>query len=401
MLIELNDHSPTVTTVQSKSHKSPTCSTNRLYFILNNEPKALNSAYDNCPLPDTYIIPIDDSHNSYHKESLTMAFTRNRSVQTDYLDHEKLFAHKQYQTSSTVKRSSLKTTTSAPRPSRVRRIFLQETFLSLKYIFQIPTLKTRSPITNIQQHSPIVSAGSQKAVSSSITIDKSCRPHLVSSKLAESCRTVSNAKTHLRWKPLIVNKSNTSIAKTGTNNRKAARSNDVQQSAFISDLDGLTFKQQNQKIPKLSAQAPIILPSSIDHSISHALFSKDTVKRVRPVRSDELKLFSCHFTPEISTSTKTKILLQTEGELPPNLAKSSLIPINDDDSTNKESPEKNIDNSESFTNISAAVRNFSEDSLNEHNHIHKLPKQRKFYFRLYRFYYDKLSSNVRIHIYLL
>ncbi|CAF4685357.1 unnamed protein product, partial [Rotaria magnacalcarata] len=48
-------------------------------------------------------------------------------------------------------------------------------------------------------------------------------------------------------------------------------------------------------------KSTILFPTPIVNNIRRSLFSTDSVKVVRPVRSQELKLFSCHLTPDIST----------------------------------------------------------------------------------------------------
>ena len=73
------------------------------------------------------------------------------------------------------------------------------------------------------------------------------------------------------------------------------------------------------------------------------------MKHIRPVRSRELKLFSCHLTPEVS------------------------VPKNESSSTLTPSPYHSIHDHQE--NISGVLRDFSEDSLNEHHHIQNLLQQ--------------------------
>lgn len=77
------------------------------------------------------------------------------------------------------------------------------------------------------------------------------------------------------------------------------------------------------------------------------------MKIVRPVRSQELKLFSCHLTPE-------KIV-------PKNESLSTLTPSSYDSIDDNQLIQSKIP-----SNIN---RDFSEDSLNEHYHIQKLLQQ--------------------------
>ena len=123
-----------------------------------------------------------------------------------------------------------------------------------------------------------------------------------------------------------------------------------QQSARVTDLDAVLAEQEKQKT--------IINPSTF---IQHSLFSKDTVKLVRPVRSEELKLFSCHLTPEIS--------------LPTNESLSTLTPSSSNSIKDNQIIEKRTDNLNSPSNISDVTRDFSVDSLNEHHHIQRLLQQ--------------------------
>ncbi|CAF4218539.1 unnamed protein product, partial [Rotaria sordida] len=71
----LNNTSSTLTTIKSKSNKSSTSSTNKLYFVLNNEKTSVKSIQNNCHSSKINIIPIDDSH---HKQQLS---TLNKNQQ--------------------------------------------------------------------------------------------------------------------------------------------------------------------------------------------------------------------------------------------------------------------------------------------------------------------------------
>lgn len=113
-----------------------------------------------------------------------------------------------------------------------------------------------------------------------------------------------------------------------------------QQPTRVTDLDAVQAKQEI----KLSNKPTIISPPSL---IQRSLFSKDSVKVIRPVRSQELKIFSSHLTPEISLPTNESTLTLTP----------SLDSINDNLLI---APENNSAN---------VTRDFSEDSLNERHHI--------------------------------
>jgi hypothetical protein len=135
----------------------------------------------------------------------------------------------------------------------------------------------------------------------------------------------------------VTNKPNISSTKTtAINNMKTRIPIVTQQSTHVTDLDKVMAEQQT----KLPDKGTII---------SSSLFSKDSIKIIRPVRSQELKIFSCHLIPEI--------IIQTNESL------STLTP----------SSFESIKNNSS--NISGIIRDFSEDSLNEHYHIKKLLKQ--------------------------
>jgi len=130
-------------------------------------------------------------------------------------------------------------------------------------------------------------------------------------------------------------------------------------------------EQQKQNASKVSDKPKIIPPSPLVNNIQRSLFSKDSVKLVRPVRSQELKLFSCHLPPQTLTSLPDEISFQTNESLS-TLTPPSLESITD----NKPTDNKN-DDSNSPSNLTSITRDFSEDSLNEHHHIQKLLQQSK------------------------
>ncbi|CAF4125029.1 unnamed protein product [Rotaria sp. Silwood2] len=345
---ELNNHSSTLATVNSKSDKSSTSSTNKLYFILNNEKAPVKSTQNNHHPSSVNIVPIDDSHHKQQSSTLTKTLNKNRSNQqqtnTTYSNHER---------SST--QTSYHTTTSISKPSR------------------IPTTKTRPSTTNNRQRPHVPTFTNQKTASPSQITHKSSCPPITSTKPVESLPSVRITPTHPQSRSTIINKPNIIITKpsTTTNNNKTHTSSAVRQPAHVTNLDTLIAGEQNKK---QSVKPTIISPSRIINNVQHSLFSKDTVKRIRPVRSHELKLFSCHLTPDISPD---EILSQTNESLS-TLTPCSLESITDNKSTDNQLHKTNNNDSKPSSNISTDMRDFSEDSLNEHDYIQRLLKQSKF-----------------------
>ncbi|CAF1284805.1 unnamed protein product [Rotaria sordida] len=306
----LNNTSSKLTTIKSKSNKSSTSSTNKLYFVLNNEKTSVKSIQNNCHSSKINIIPIDDSH---HKQQLSTLNKNQQQTKTTYSNHEK----------SSIQTSN-RTTTSISKPSRVR------------------TKKK----TNNRQRPPIPSITNQK------TIHKSSRPPFTSTKPTESFPSVRITSTRPQSGSII-----TKI--TTTNNNKPPTSSVVRQPAHVL----IAEQQNNNTLPPPT----IVLPSSsIINNGQHVLFSKDTVKRIRPVRSHELKLFSNHLTPEILSQTNESLSTLTP---------SSLESIINNKSIDNQLQKTNNNNTNLSSNISSDMRDFSEDSLNEHEHIQRLLKQ--------------------------
>jgi hypothetical protein len=148
--------------------------------------------------------------------------------------------------------------------------------------------------------------------------------------------------------------------------------------ARVSDLDALMAEKQvhiNKIPPTIELKSTIISPSPMANNIRRSLFSTDSVKVVRPVRSQELKIFSSHLTSETS-----------KPPVPPRIMNetfSILIPTSSEQKTdNNKSPDNYITekNDDSYSNTSAVLRELSEDSLNslnEHYHIRQLLKSSK------------------------
>jgi hypothetical protein len=154
-------------------------------------------------------------------------------------------------------------------------------------------------------------------------------------KSSEPIRSIGATTTH---QP-ITNKPRISPTK---NTNKTRIPIVTKQSTRVPDLDVLMAESDKPKI---------ISPSSL---IKPSLFSKDSFQIVRPVRSQELKLFSCHLIPEKSYQTNESLSTLTP---------SSYESINDNQLIEKQT-----------SNILDVIRDFSEDSLNEHYHIKKLLK---------------------------
>ncbi|CAM4802983.1 unnamed protein product [Rotaria magnacalcarata] len=343
---ELNPNSSTLATTKSKSNKSSVGSTDKLYFVLNNE----KSTQDNRHSKSVNIVPMEDFHSPHaakqRSSTLTMTLNKTRASrqqQTNpvYSNHERLST----QTPSIRKSTPTKITACISKPSR------------------IPTTKTRPPPPAIRQCPPISTVTNQKTVSASVTNYKSPSPRVTPVKPGESVRNTTTTT--------IPNRSITNTTKTTTNiYNKIPVTTVAKQRARVSDLDAL-MAEQRKSTSKLVNKSPVVLPSSITNNIQKSLFSKDTVKRVQPVRSHELKLFSCHLTPEISSQNDESVLTLTP---------CSLESIKD----NQLVETKNQYANPSSTIAVVMKRDFSEDSLNERDHIQKFLQQ-------------KASNNTRNH----
>jgi hypothetical protein len=123
-------------------------------------------------------------------------------------------------------------------------------------------------------------------------------------------------------------------------------------------------------------------PPPLVNNIRRSLFSTDSVKVVRPVRSQELKLFSCHLTTDTTPALPTTTTVSNEIH-PTNAGEtlSTLTPISSEQKTDK--------NDDFSSNNSAILHDLSEDSLNEHYHIKQLLKSSKLClsFRSHRIYF--------------
>jgi hypothetical protein len=161
--------------------------------------------------------------------------------------------------------------------------------------------------------------------------------------------------------------------------------------ARVSDLDALMAEKHNHKSPPTIELKPTITsPSPMTNNIRRSLFSTDSVKVVRPVRSQELKIFSCHLSPEISIPSQPPARTSDEISYVSNIDEtySTLTPSSSDLKTDNKSLDNQIieKSDNSLSNTSAVLRDLSEDSLNslnEHYHIRQLLKSSKFLFYSY------------------
>ena len=178
--------------------------------------------------------------------------------------------------------------------------------------------------------------------------------------------------------------------------------------ARVSDLDALMAEQKHSQTPPHVPTKPLTIspPSMVNH-IRCSLFSTESVKVVRPVRSQELKLFSCHLTPQISPPSQSS-KVSDQITYPSNIDQtcSTLTPSSSELQSEKQSPDRQMvmmKKDDSSSNTSAVLRDLSEDSLNslnEHYHIRQLLKNSKFssiiFFSFIKHYLDPLSENASI-----
>jgi hypothetical protein len=242
----------------------------------------------------------------------------------------------------------------------------------------------------VQIRPPHLTPVTQRTISSSPT-NKSIRPHYTFSKSPEQLRSVTGTVTRPRPAHTIVNKSKIGTANTTTSNIKTRTSMITQPTLStprVSDLDVLMAEKHinndNKTSPNVELKPTIISPSPIVNNLRRSLFLTDSVKVVRPVRSQELKIFSCHLTTETSISP-SKVSNEISSQLNIDETLSTLTPISSEQKTDNKSLDNLIieQNDDSSSNTSAVLRDLSEDSLNslnEHYHIRQLLKSSKFSF---------------------
>jgi len=237
----------------------------------------------------------------------------------------------------------------------------------------------------------------QRTISSSPTKNKSIRPHYTVSKSPEQLRSITGTVTRPRPAHTIVNKSKMGTVNTATNikTRTPINVQSTSSTPRVSDLDVLMAEKHvnnNKILPNVELKSTIITPSPIVNNIRRSLFSTDSVKVVRPVRSQELKIFSCHLTTETSQAPSVVPKASDEISSQSNIDEtlSTLTPISSvQETNNNESLDNQIieKNDDSSSNTSAVLRDLSEDSLNslnEHYHIRQLLKSSKYFYLNYK-----------------
>ncbi|CAF3626494.1 unnamed protein product [Rotaria sordida] len=297
-------------------------------------------------------------------------------------------------TSPMIKNTPIKTATSTSRSPRIANT---------------PPIRSSrpsapTPPTPIQQRSPRIqlrpsnlTPTSQRTISSSPTTNKSIRPQYTLSKSPDKLRSANGTVTRPRQPQTIVKKSKLNNTNTTTNNIKTRTSVVVQTASSsvatprVSDLDALMAEKHiinnnnnnndddnnnnNKTSHNIELKSTIIFPPPIVNNIRRSLFSTDSVKVVRPVRSQELKLFSYHLITEplsLPQPSPASNEISCESNIDDTL--STLTPLSagqiiDNKFVDNEIIIKN-DDASSITSV--ITRDLSEDSLNEHYHIRKL-----------------------------
>ena len=321
--------------------------------------------------------------------SATVDSSTNTAAATTTITHQQFVPRVQTPLASRRPAPIVKTTpakaqtSNIPRPPRVRarnqQILDQSYFLSLR--IQIPatppvrlsrpspTIPSRSPRTPIRPANTIVS--------STPSTPKSTGPRYTLSKSPEPLRPATGTVNRPRPAHTVVNKSRMGTANTTASPMKTPTSVIVQQptTARVSDLDALMAKKQPTiQSPrtlelKTPAKPSIISPSPVTDTIRRSLFSTNAVKHVRPVRSQELKIFSCHLTPDNHVHS---------------IISDDVSSASNSDETHSTLTDCRIDRVTrqtpiADTNASPVVRELSEDSLNEHHHIKQLLESSKYF----------------------
>jgi hypothetical protein len=156
----------------------------------------------------------------------------------------------------------------------------------------------------------------------------------------------------------------------------------------VSDLDVLMAAKHidNTKTPpKNQVKSTVISPSPLANNFQRSLFSTNTVKIVRPVRSQELKIFSCHLTPEISSPKPplpSPISDETSNQSNIDETLSTLTQTSSEQKPDNQIDEKSDDSSSNTSDIRHDLSDDSLNSLNEHYHIRQLLKSSKWMITL-------------------
>lgn len=156
--------------------------------------------------------------------------------------------------------------------------------------------------------------------------------------------------------------------KPTTTTNKTPMTTVVKQRARATDLDALMAaeqqQQQNKTQSKLIDRLPtVVITSPMINNVRKSLFTKDTVKRVQPVRSHELKLFSNHLTSDICVQSDESSL--------------TLTPCSLESIKDSKSNENHIEENNNQNQTINVIRDISEDSLDEHDHIQKIIRTSK------------------------
>ncbi|CAF1109665.1 unnamed protein product, partial [Adineta ricciae] len=249
-----------------------------------------------------------------------------------------------------------------------------------------PAIPNQQRSPQVQLRSQNTTSRNQRTISSSPTTpSKIIRPQRTATKSPEPLRPVTGTITRPRPAHTVVNKSKMCT----TNNQPKSRipavvvqapCSSVTTTPRVSDLDVLMAEKQNNNVSpnRIEEKSSAISPSPIANNIRRSLFSANTVKVVRPVRSQELKTFSCHLT----TPTTAKATVSRENhELHIDETPSTVTTTTTSSTVSQTKIDHplHIDhtcerNDDSSSTTSAILRDLSADSLNEHYHIRQLLK---------------------------
>lgn len=165
------------------------------------------------------------------------------------------------------------------------------------------------------------------------------------SKSPEPLRSVTGTVTRPRPIQATVTKSSRMTTRTSPSPVVPPR---------VSDLDSIMAKTKANQRPQQQEAKSVVKPSPLTGNICRSLFTANVVKVVRPVRSQELKIFSC-------PNTENSVSL---------IVDQHMDHSNTDESTSTLTiPSIPHDLASPTTHV---PRDLSEDSLNEHHHIKQL-----------------------------
>lgn len=220
--------------------------------------------------------------------------------------------------------------------------------------FEIPTTPPVRPsrpspgrgttTTTISSRSPHLSLRPPTQTAKTVS-SPSPRTRYTLSKSPESLRTVTGTVTRPRAIQATVTKSSRMTTRTSPSPAVPPR---------VSDLDSVMAKTKTAS-PRSQPAKSIVKPSPLAENIRRSLFTGNVVKVVRPVRSQELKIFSCP---------------STDQSLSINVDQQAIGHSNTDESSSTLTAPSLLHDIESPTGN--VPRDLSEDSLNEHHHIKQL-----------------------------